>query len=205
MVKIKTDTSTEEKILTAARKVFITNGLAGARMQEIANEAGINKALLHYYFRSKDKLFETILVETMQSFLPRVNAIFTSDLPLEEKIPAFCSEYIDKMLANPFIPLFVVNEINNQPDDFFKKIWGGKKPDVSILVKQLDAAANEKKIRPVSPVQLIMNIMSMCVFPFVAKPMFQRVIGISDKQFRLLMEERKKDIPSFIMAALRGS
>ena len=85
MVKTQPDTSTEEKILAAARKVFIAHGLAGARMQEIADEAGINKALLHYYFRSKDKLFETILVETMQSFLPRVNAIFTSDLPLEEK------------------------------------------------------------------------------------------------------------------------
>ena len=203
MVKTQADTPTEERILAAARKVFIAHGLTGARMQEIADEAGINKALLHYYFRSKEKLFETILTETMQSFLPRINAIFTSELPVEEKIAAFCSEYIDKMLDNPFIPLFVVNEINNQPDDFFKKIWGGKKPDVGILVKQLEAAAKEKMIRPVSPVQLILNIMSMCVFPFVAKPMFQRVMGITDKQFRLLMEERKKEIPAFIMAALR--
>lgn len=203
MVKTQADTSTEERILAAARKVFIAHGLTGARMQEIADEAGINKALLHYYFRSKEKLFETILTETMQSFLPRINAIFTSELPVEEKIAAFCSEYIDKMLDNPFIPLFVVNEINNQPDDFFKKIWGGKKPDVGILVKQLESAAKEKMIRPVSPVQLILNIMSMCVFPFVAKPMFQKVMGISDKQFRLLMEERKKEIPAFIMAALR--
>lgn len=203
MVKTQADTSTEERILAAARKVFIAHGLTGARMQEIADEAGINKALLHYYFRSKEKLFETILTETMQSFLPRINAIFTGGLPVEEKIAAFCSEYIDKMLDNPFIPLFVVNEINNQPDDFFKKIWGGKKPDVGILVKQLEAAAKEKMIRPISPVQLILNIMSMCVFPFVAKPMFQRVIGITDKQFRLLMEERKKEIPAFIMAALR--
>ena len=203
MVETQADTPTEERILAAARKVFIAHGLTGARMQEIADEAGINKALLHYYFRSKEKLFETILTETMQSFLPRINAIFTSELPVEEKIAAFCSEYIDKMLDNPFIPLFVVNEINNQPDDFFKKIWGGKKPDVGILVKQLEAAAKEKMIRPVSPVQLILNIMSMCVFPFVAKPMFQKVMGISDKQFRLLMEERKKEIPAFIMAALR--
>lgn len=203
MVKTQADTPTEERILAAARKVFIAHGLTGARMQEIADEAGINKALLHYYFRSKEKLFETILTETMQSFLPRINAIFTSELPVEEKIAAFCSEYIDKMLDNPFIPLFVVNEINNQPDEFFKKIWGGKKPDVGILVKQLEAAAKEKMIRPVSPVQLILNIMSMCVFPFVAKPMFQKVMGISDKQFRLLMEERKKEIPAFIMAALR--
>ncbi len=203
MVKTQADTSTEERILVAARKVFIAHGLTGARMQEIADEAGINKALLHYYFRSKDKLFETILAETMQSFLPRVNAIFTGDLSLEEKISAFCTEYIDKMIANPFIPLFVINEINNRPDEFFKTMWGGKKPDVSVLVKQLDAAAKEKLIRPVSPVQLVMNIMSLCVFPFVARPMFQRVIGVSDKQFRLLMEERKKEIPAFIMAALR--
>jgi AcrR family transcriptional regulator len=203
MVKVQADASTEEKILTAARKVFITNGLAGARMQEIADEAGINKAMLHYYFRSKEKLFETVLVETMQGFVPKMNSIFNSDAELEEKIKTFCAVYIDKMVENPFIPLFVMNEINKQPEAFFKKLWGGKKPDVSTLVKQIEVGVKNREISPIHPVQLVMNIMALCVFPFVAKPMFQLVMAINDKQFRLMMEERKKEVPKFIINAIK--
>lgn len=203
MVKAKTDSPTEEKILTAARKVFIANGLAGARMQEIADEAGINKAMLHYYFRCKEKLFETVLIETMQGFIPLMNAIFQSQASLQEKIETFCNVYIDKMVENPFIPLFVMNEINKQPEAFFKKVWGGKKPDLSSLIKQIEAGVNKNEIRPINPPQLVMNIMALCVFPFVAKPMFQLVMGINDKHFRLMMEERKQEIPMFIINAIK--
>ena len=86
MAKVQQDTTTEGKILAAARKVFIAKGMAGARMQDIADEAGINKALLHYYFRSKEKLFETIFKELSLQFLPRINSLFESELSLFEKI-----------------------------------------------------------------------------------------------------------------------
>src|SRR6478672_10927133 len=112
MAKTGKDETAEARILTAARKVFIAKGMAGARMQDIADEAGINKALLHYYFRSKEKLFEQIFKELSFQFLPRVNAIFESDKPLFEKIEMFCCEYISKMIENPFIQLFIVNEMN---------------------------------------------------------------------------------------------
>ena len=138
MAKVQQDTTTEEKILAAARKVFIAKGMAGARMQDIADEAGINKALLHYYFRSKEKLFETIFKELSLQFLPRINSLFESELSLFEKIEIFCSEYISKMVENPFIPLFIVNEMNKQPEIFLKKMWGGKKPVVAKLVQQID-------------------------------------------------------------------
>src|SRR4029078_3015094 len=130
MVKFRKEQNTEEKILSAAKKVFLKEGMAGARMQDIADEAGINKAMLHYYFRSKEKLFETIFKELSIEFLPRVNAIFESDLSLFEKIEVFCSEYISRMMENPFIPLFIVNEINKQPEIFLKKMWGGKRPQI---------------------------------------------------------------------------
>ena len=85
MVKAKKDISAEEKILAAAKKVFTRNGMDGARMQDIADEAGINKALLHYYFRSKDKLFQVIFVQEAKKFFPKIKMIFESDLPLFEK------------------------------------------------------------------------------------------------------------------------
>ena len=104
MVKKEKHQGTEEKILSAARKIFTTKGMAGARMQDIANEAGINKALLHYYYRDKEKLFETIFLEEAQKFFPKINAIFQSDDPLFLKIEKFVDEYIDEMLENPYLP-----------------------------------------------------------------------------------------------------
>jgi TetR/AcrR family transcriptional regulator len=202
MVKVQQDRTTEDRILHAARKVFIAKGMAGARMQDIADEAGINKALLHYYFRSKEKLFETIFKELSIQFLPRVNAVFESDLPLFDKIETFCSEYISKMIENPFIPLFIVNEINKQPEVFLKKMWGGKKPLVGKLVLQIEAEVKKGKIKRIEPAQLLLNMVSMCIFPFVGKPLCQMVMGISESGYRQLMEERKKLVPQFIIESI---
>jgi AcrR family transcriptional regulator len=203
MAKIQQDTTTEEKILSAARKVFIAKGMAGARMQDIADEADINKALLHYYFRSKEKLFETIFKELSLGFLPRMNTLFESDLALFEKIEIFCREYISKMVENPFIPLFIVNEINKQPDVFLKKMWGGKKPLVGKLIQQIDDEVKKGNIKPTQPAQLLLNMVSMCIFPFIGKPLCQMVMGISESGYRQLMEERKKLVPQFIIESIR--
>ena len=123
--KIK-NISAEEKILAAAHKVFTTKGMNGARMQDIADEAGINKALLHYYFKDKDKLFETIFVVEAQRFFPKITMIFQSDAPLFEKIENFVSEYIDEMQENPYLPWFVINEMNRDPEKLWIK-FGGKR------------------------------------------------------------------------------
>jgi len=203
MAKLKIDGNTEEKILLAARKVFLSKGLAGARMQDIADEVGMNKALLHYYFRTKDKLFETIFKETTRQFIPRLTTIFQSDLPLFEKIEAFCSEYIDKIIENPFIPLFILNEINKQPYSFLQKMWGGKKPEISKFFEQLKTEQTKGSIRPVEPLQVLMNMMSMCAFPFVAKPLWKFVAGVTDEQFLELMKTRKKEVPMFIIQSLK--
>ena len=96
---MKKDFTTEEKILTAAKQVFLTRGMDGARMQDIADEAGINKALLHYYFRSKDQLFEKIFLEVAHAFLPRVLGILESESTLFEKIERFCNEYISQVMT----------------------------------------------------------------------------------------------------------
>lgn len=200
--ELETDKSTEQKILDAAKKVFVAKGMAGARMQDIADEAGINKALLHYYFRSKEKLFEVIFTETVGRFIPRVNEIFSSDMSWKEKIETFSSEYIDKVLENPFLPLFVMNEMHKQPEEFLKKMWGGEKPKIGKFLKQLDKAIEDKEIRPIHPAHLIMNVMSLCIFPFIGKPMLQMIAGVNDQQFFQLMAERKVLVPQFIIQAL---
>ena len=169
MVKQQKNLSTEQKILETARKVFLTRGMVGARMQDIADEAGINKAMLHYYFRDKDKLFETVFLEEAQKFFPKIKMIFESEQPLEEKIRRFVDEYINEMLENPYLPWFVMNEINRDPDRFMQKIWSKKEaPDPSNFLAQIEKEVRKGTIKKISPLHLLMHLLSMTIFPFIA-------------------------------------
>lgn len=204
MVKKKKDIGAEEKILVAARKVFTTQGMAGARMQDIADEAGINKALLHYYFRDKEKLFETIFLDEAQRFFPKINTIFSSDAPLFEKIENFVNEYIDEMVENPYLPWFVMNELHRNPEQFMYKVWGKDNlPKPGKFLDQIEREINKGTIKRIHPIHLLMNLLSMTIFPFVAKPMITRNLHLSDTQFLKVMEERKKEIPKFIIDSIR--
>ena len=206
MVKKKKDKDkgAEEKILAAARKVFTTKGMAGARMQDIADEAGMNKALLHYYFRDKDKLFEVVFLEEAQKFFPKINGIFNSDAPLFEKIENFVNEYIDEMLENPYLPWFVLNEVNRDPDQFMYKIWGKDNlPKPGKFLEQIEGEVKKGMIKRINPMHLLMNLLSMTIFPFVAKPMITRNLHLSDLQFKKIMEERRKEVPKFIIDSIR--
>lgn len=201
---MKKDQSTEQKILEAAKSIFLEQGLAGARMQDIADKAGINKALLHYYFRSKDKLFEMIFTEAAMRFIPRVSILFESDAPVFDKIRAFTHTYIDMLLENPYLPSFMLNEMNKQDTgNFLEKIWGGKRPPVEQFVAQIKKEVEQGIIKPVNPVHLVLNLVSMCIFPFAARPMVKLVWNVNDQQFRQLMEERKTVIANFMIDSIR--
>lgn len=204
MVKKTKDKGAEERILAAAKKVFTTKGMAGARMQDIADEAGINKALVHYYFRDKDKLFEVVFLAEAQKFFPKINAIFNSDAALFEKIENFVNEYIDEMQENPYLPWFVLNEINRDPDQFMYKIWGKDNlPKPGKFLEQIEKEVKKGTIKKISPVHLLMNLLSMTIFPFVARPMLTRNLRLNEKQFMQIMEERKKEVPKFIMESIK--
>lgn len=203
MVKAAPDSETSEKILAAARQVFLVKGMAGARMQDIADAAGLNKALLHYYFRNKETLFRTILLEEARKFFPKLNLVFEADLPLFTKIEQFAAGYIDEILENPFLPLFIINQVNQDTDHFMQEILSKNQPKPHALLRQIEAEVKKGTIRPIEPEQLLMNLISMCIFPFMAKPMLHRTLGITDKRFRELMEARKKEIPRFIISAIK--
>ena len=198
------DLNAGENILAAARKVFMTKGMAGARMQDIADEAGINKALLHYYFKDKDKLFEMIFLEEAKKFFPKINNIFNSDEPLFDKFEHFAEEYIDEMQKNPYLPWFVMNEINRDPDQFMYKIWGKDNlPNPSKFLAQIEKEVKKGTIKRISPMHLLMNLLGMTIFPFVAKPMIVRNMQLDELQFRAAMEQRKKEIPKFIIDSIK--
>jgi TetR/AcrR family transcriptional regulator len=202
MVKQK-DFSAEQKILDAAKHVFITQGMAGARMQDIADAAGINKAMLHYYFRNKEKLFETIFTEAFEHLFPKLQSILQSEQSVFKKIELICVEYISQMQMMPYLPIFILSEINRQPDAFLKKIWGKRKPPVKAFINMIEKAVKQKEIQPIHPLQLLLNIISLSIFPFMAKPLVLHLSGISKKQYDALMNERKKIVPQLIIQSLK--
>jgi AcrR family transcriptional regulator len=113
--KMEVEITTEEKILIAARKVFIEKGWDGARMQEIADNAGINKALLHYYFRNKEQLFKRVFAGIVGKLIPNLNTIIQSEQPIFEKIQAFIDAYLDFLLANQELPLLSLMSYHEMP------------------------------------------------------------------------------------------
>jgi AcrR family transcriptional regulator len=197
--------ATEERILEAATKIFREKGREGARMQEIADAAGINKALLHYYFRSKDLLFERVFIESARLFFSRLNEVLQSNMDVFQKITRLCEAYISLSVENPFIPVFVIGEMNRSQDIFISNMFTAtqSRPDFSIFRQQLQAAAEAGIIRRVAPHQLIMNILGLCIFPVIAKPMMQFNMGIGEGEFMALMEERKRLVPELIISSLK--
>ena len=191
------NTSTEDKIKNAARAVFYKKGFASTRTRDIAEEAGINLALLNYYFRSKQKLFDIIMLETVQGFLKYLLDIFNDNsLSLETKIETFAEQHIELLMQNPGIPIFMLNELRTNPGVLVSKIGGLELIQQSHFVQQLQFGIKQGKIAPVHPLHFIMNMLSMTTFPFVASPLLKGVGNLSEKDFNQLMQERKKNDPA---------
>ena len=194
--------STEEHILDAAKKVFLQKGFDGARMQEIADEAGINKALLHYYFRSKEKMFQSVFTEAFQDFLPRVGEAIESDMPLFEKIRIFVDSYITMLSNNPHLPIFILAEINRNPEVILGSFReAGVRPES--IVKSIIEEINLGRVRPVNPKHLIVNMIGLCIFPFIGKPILMNILFDNDpEKYKGFLEERKNEVTTFIIKSI---
>lgn len=196
---------TEVRILQAATEVFRARGRDGARMQDIADAAGINKAMLHYYFRSKDQLFERVFKESAAMFFLRIREVMGGEDELREKIRRLCSAYIDMGISEPYIPVFIIGEVNRHPETFIKKMFDqqGMRSEFRKFRKSIEADIENKKIRPLDPAQLLINMLSLCIFPALARPMLQFNLAMSDKEFRQSMEDRKTIVPDMIIRSIQ--
>jgi AcrR family transcriptional regulator len=193
--------NTENQILTAASQVFILKGFDGARMQAIADQAGINKALLHYYFRSKEKLFDAVFSEVAANLFPAMKQVIEAELEMKEKITFFVKMYVKTLLENPFIPAFVINTLNTNPNRFLTHI---KKAGINpmLLQKQIDEEAVLGLIRPMKAEHLLVNIISMCIFPFVARPIIQNIFEMNNDEYQLYLESRQTEIVDFVLKSI---
>ncbi|MBK8500608.1 MAG: TetR/AcrR family transcriptional regulator [Flavobacteriales bacterium] len=202
-MNIVEEATTEQRILLAARKVFSQKGMAGARMQEVADEAGINKALLHYYFRSKQQLFEGVFKDSSQRQFGCIWDSLKQCDSLFPAIEAFVSAYMDKMIEDPMLPLFIANEMNRDPEGLAEFIDRGKESRACFL-RMVEEARERGEIIDIDPRELLVNMMALCVHPFIARPMLKHIHGITDEAFRRMIQKRRKSVPEFIIRSIRA-
>lgn len=194
--------NTETVILDAARKVFVELGPAKARMQDVAEEADITQSLLHYYFRRRDDLFEIVFNEELKRFLGQQSRLLKSEKPLMPKLKELAHEVISYHEDNPHLAAFVAFETHYNPEraEDIQEIYG--QLDLSTLQEQLDEAARAGEIHPYDAHQVLVNIMSLTLMPFVAMPIIQHGLGMDDETFQEFIDARKKEVPKFIERAL---
>lgn len=199
----KKTVETQELILETAKRIFAQKGFAGARMQEIADEAGINKALLHYYYRSKEKLFEQVFNDAFERIVRPLVAFLADDSELFSKIRNICTLYHKVLLEYPFIPNFVINEINIDPDRLIKLFeTEGIVLGMEKFINQIEEAIAEGKIRLISPRELLLNILSMCIFPFASKPLTDQVL-FPEEDINAILEQRANNVADFVIQSIR--
>src|ERR1051325_194431 len=206
------DSDTEGRILDAAHAVFVRSGTAGARMQEIADEAGVNKALLHYYFRSKERLAPALFERGARGPFARVGEAAMADVDLEEKVRRIIAVYLDQFARTPYAPGYLICEMNQNPDRAAQLLEaiggpaGERVPPVPFLAGlgiQIQRRVAAGTMTPIAPRQFLANLVSLCVFPFAARPMLCAVFRMDDRGFREFIEERKATLPDFFLAGLR--
>jgi len=196
--------NTKLSILEAAKKVFTTRGYSGARMQEIADEAKINKAMLHYYFKTKDELFTVILEDTMALIVEKFGQALESEGTVIEKIEKIIKAYISNIRGNPHMPIFMLHELSQNRLEFLDAVKGKihHLPNFLEFFQQIQSEQDAGLIKPIPPVHLLLNVMSMSIFPFIVKPVFCNVIEIPEEQFDLLMDQRVEVVTKFVKSAI---
>lgn len=203
--KPEQEANTEEKIKKAARRIFIEKGYAATRTRDIAKAAEINLSMLNYYFRSKENLFELVMIESFSSFIATLKDVLDDKTTsLNEKITRFASDYIDLLMEEPGLYIFLVNEIRQNPG-LQSRLTIGQSIRETYFMKQLsEAMARNPLLARMDPRQLIMNIYAMTLFPFATNHMLQAT-GNELVNFSQLLQERKTLIPRWVAAMLAMS
>jgi TetR/AcrR family transcriptional regulator len=210
-VPVQRDGDTEQRILDAAHVVFVRTGTAGARMQEIAREAGVNSALLHYYFRSKDRLAEAVFHRAAAQLMPAVVGVLVSDRSLPDKVRAIVELELDRLTRTPYLPAYIISELAHHPERISQLVSAltGARPEalgrklLRIVGDQINEAVRAGQMRPIAPEQFMVNLLSLCIFPFAARPMIGALMGLDDKAFARFIRERRETLPDFFLNALR--
>jgi TetR/AcrR family transcriptional regulator len=193
----------ENNILQAATRVFVKLGRKGTSMQDIADEAGVNRTLLNYYFRSKDKLFDLIFERVFAQLLPDLVTIISSEVPFRDKIVAFVEHYYRVLLENPMIPLFIMHELGSNPERLIK-VFMDKGIRPKTIIQQIRVEMDNGIIRRMDPTHVLINMLSLIIFPFAAAPIIETYIFEGNKsKYENYMHERMHFLQSYCVEILK--
>ena len=203
---------TEQRILDAAHAVFVRRGTAGARMQEIAAEAGVNQALLHYYFRSKEQLARATFERAGSQLMPAILRVMASDTAIEDKVARVVALELDHLSRAPYLPGYIISEVAHHPERAQQLIGAMThgltpaqiRPRVfGALKRQIAARVAAGEMRAITPESFMVNLVSLCIFPFAARPMLQAMLGVDEAGFARFIARRRTDLVEFFLGALR--
>ncbi len=183
------DLATEEKIKIVAERLFMEKGFSNTRTRDIAEEADINLALLNYYYRSKENLFNIIIMEKMDKFFNILIGILNDETTtFEKKIEQLVHKYSDLMTDNPQLPLFLMSAVQQNPDFFAKKVNLKER----LFQIKLDFVDEEKEI------QFMLDVFSVIIFPFVLRDAFKVIYGLDKSTYDELMRKRREYLPTML-------
>lgn len=189
---------TEKLIKEKAKKLFFQKGFLDATTQEIADEAGVNRALIHYYFRSRDQMLDILLEETITEKKERVTRILSSDLPFKQKIARYINTVVDHGLEYPYLENFIVSETARHPDKVKNLCARNPTKSTDLIREQLEQEIKKKKLAPISPEHFMVNLVALCNYPLLSKSILKTVHGMTDATYKKFLTERKKVIFSTI-------
>lgn len=193
--RIKENENLESQILETAKILFAENGYKKTHMSDIAAAVGINRPTLHYYYRTKDILFESVFAQLMQSFIPRIELISVESISFEEKVNRITDEYMSIYIDNPFLPQFILSEIQRDPDylmSVMERLYFDKY--LQILEKLIKNEINEGKIKNVPSSFIFLSFFSQMVSPFLAKNILVKLFLKDEANFIPFLYEWKESV-----------
>lgn len=196
------DQDTREHLLNVAAQIFYEKGFHGARTQEIADRAGVNKAMLHYYFRNKEQLFDAVFEGALGVLMPSLVRFFTGDQPLREKISNVIDEYTTLLREHPHVPVFILSELRMHPD---KIATMGEAISLRSekLEAQIEAEIAAGNLRPIAPRHFVISLFSACIFPYISSPIWQKLLDLDQAEYEQLLTERKEALMDLFWDSLR--
>jgi TetR/AcrR family transcriptional regulator len=197
------DRETRERILDAAHAVFLRKGTANSRTQEIADEAGVNKALVHYYFGTKAALADAIFERALGTIAPRIFGILADpSRSIEEKVPAIVREQIDFHSARPYFAGYLLSEMHAEPERVARLFGRQGGVPLDVLRRQLREGARAGTIRPISAEQFVVSLMGLLIFPFAIRPALGPLLSLDANRWPAFLEERRRLLPDLFLAGL---
>lgn len=204
MIKEVDNNDVKGRILQVARDLFIRNGYNGTSIRDIAAASGTNVAMVNYYYHSKYNLFEYIFEESLEVLVRRVFPILESDRPIFELIESWIDSYYETLMEFPQIPIFLLNEINQHPERLTERLRRRNPQRVfDTIANRIKEEAQKGTIREVPPLDFLLNVLSLSVFPFMFGSLATRVAGKTMEEYYELLTKHKEYVKSFVIQAIK--